>query len=83
MVVTNLLNIFPSVGRTGRITYNAILEPARIAGTVVRAATLHNANFITERDIRIGDAVQVKKAGDIIPEVINYVAGHRQSKTPK
>ncbi|WP_338955796.1 NAD-dependent DNA ligase LigA [Spiroplasma endosymbiont of Polydrusus cervinus] len=83
VVVTNLLNIFPSVGRTGRITYNAILEPVRIAGTVVRAATLHNADFITERDIRIGDAVQVKKAGDIIPEVINYVAGQRQSKTPK
>ncbi|WP_425378704.1 NAD-dependent DNA ligase LigA [Spiroplasma endosymbiont of Polydrusus pterygomalis] len=83
VIVTNLLNIFPSVGRTGRITYNAILEPVRIAGTVVRAATLHNADFITERDIRIGDAVKVKKAGDIIPEVINYVAGQRQSKTPK
>ena len=83
VVVTKLLNIFPSVGRTGRITYNAVLEPVRIAGTIVRAATLHNADFITERDIRIGDDVQVKKAGDIIPEVINYVVDRRQKKAKK
>ncbi|RUP76565.1 NAD-dependent DNA ligase LigA [Spiroplasma poulsonii] len=83
VVVTKLLNIFPSVGRTGRITYNAVLEPVRIAGTIVRAATLHNADFITERDIRIGDDVQVKKAGDIIPEVINYVVERRQQKAKK
>ncbi|WFG96292.1 NAD-dependent DNA ligase LigA [Spiroplasma citri] len=83
VVVTKLLNIFPSVGRTGRITYNAVLEPIRIVGTIVRAATLHNADFITERDIRIGDNVQVKKAGDIIPEVINYVAARRQKNAQK
>ncbi len=83
VVVTKLLNIFPSVGRTGRITYNAVLEPVRIAGTIVRATTLHNADFITERDIRIGDYVQVKKAGDIIPEVINYVVDRRQKKAKK
>ncbi|WP_425379834.1 NAD-dependent DNA ligase LigA [Spiroplasma endosymbiont of Stenodema calcarata] len=83
VVITKLLDIFPSVGRTGRITYNAVLEPVRIAGTVVRAATLHNADFIIARDIRIGDDVQIKKAGDIIPEVINYVAERRRKGTKK
>lgn len=69
-MVTKLLNIFPSVGRTGRITYNAVLEPVRIAGTIVRAATLHNADFITERDIRIGDDVQVKKRVISFPRLL-------------
>jgi DNA ligase (NAD+) len=70
VVQTKLISITTTVGRTGRITYNAELEPVRIAGTTVRAATLHNADFIRERDIRIGGLVKVKKAGDIIPEVI-------------
>ncbi|AHI52469.1 NAD-dependent DNA ligase LigA [Spiroplasma culicicola] len=70
---TKLLNIFPTVGRTGRITYNAALEPVQLAGTTVQAATLHNADFIIDRDIRVGAVVKVKKAGDIIPEVIEPI----------
>ena len=67
---TKLLDIIPTVGRTGRITYNARLEPIQLAGTTVSNATLHNANYIKDLDIRIGDFVKVKKAGDIIPKVI-------------
>nr|WP_250638310.1 NAD-dependent DNA ligase LigA [Spiroplasma clarkii] len=70
---TKLLDIFPTVGRTGRITYNAVLEPVGLAGTTVQAATLHNADFIVERDIRVGANVKVKKAGDIIPEIIEPI----------
>lgn len=74
---TKLLSIFPSVERTGKITYNAKLQPVLIAGTIVKAATLHNADYITERDIRIGDFIKLKKAGDIIPEVIEVVLAAR------
>ncbi|WP_338972548.1 NAD-dependent DNA ligase LigA [Spiroplasma endosymbiont of Panorpa germanica] len=70
---TKLLSIFPTIGRTGRVTYNAQLEPVQIAGTTVRAATLHNADFIMNRDIRIQANVKIKKAGDIIPEVISAI----------
>ncbi|AXK50793.1 NAD-dependent DNA ligase LigA [Spiroplasma alleghenense] len=70
---TKLIDIFPTIGRTGRVTYNAQLEPVQIAGTTVRAATLHNADFIISRDIRIGSMVKIKKAGDIIPEVISSI----------
>lgn len=69
-VQTRLLDIFVSVGRTGRITPNAILAPVKIAGTTVSAATLHNEDLILQRDLRIGDMVTVIKAGEIIPEVI-------------
>jgi DNA ligase (NAD+) len=69
-VSTTLRSIFPTVGRTGRITYNAELDAVQIAGTTVRAATLHNADFIIQKDIRVGGKVKIKKAGDIIPEVI-------------
>jgi DNA ligase (NAD+) len=67
---TKLITITINVGRTGVLTPNALLEPVRLAGTTVSRATLHNINFIRERDIRIGDTVLVQKAGDIIPEVI-------------
>jgi DNA ligase (NAD+) len=70
VVSTTLRSIFPTVGRTGRITYNAELDAVQIAGTTVRAATLHNADFIIQKDIRVGGKVKIKKAGDIIPEVI-------------
>ncbi|WP_342189982.1 NAD-dependent DNA ligase LigA [Spiroplasma endosymbiont of Dilophus febrilis] len=73
VVTTKLLDIFASIGRTGKVTYNAKLEPVNLQGTVVKAATLHNADYIINRDIRIGDVVLIKKAGDIIPEVINPV----------
>lgn len=67
---TKLLDIVVQVGRTGVLTPNAVLSPVRLAGTSVSRATLHNIDFIRERDIRIGDAVLVQKAGDIIPEVL-------------
>lgn len=67
---TELLDICVNVGRTGVITPYAVLSPVRLAGTTVSRATLHNYDFITERDIRIGDTVIVRKAGDIIPEIV-------------
>lgn len=67
---TELLDIFPTIGRTGRVTYNAKLAPVRLAGSTVQAATLHNADYIRELDLSIGDIVKVKKAGEIIPKVM-------------
>ncbi|MFO7262872.1 MAG: DNA ligase (NAD(+)) LigA [Bacillaceae bacterium G1] len=71
--VTRLVDIELSVGRTGVVTPTAILEPVKLAGTTVRRASLHNEDLIREKDIRIGDQVVVKKAGDIIPEVVRPV----------
>ena len=67
--LTKLTDITVQVGRTGVLTPLAVLEPVRLAGTTVRAATLHNIDYIRSKDIRIGDTVEVSKAGDIIPEV--------------
>lgn len=67
---TRLESIEIAVGRTGVLTPTAVLAPVRLAGTTVSRATLHNADFIRERDIRIGDIVTLRKAGDIIPEVV-------------
>ncbi len=68
--ITRLVDVTVAVGRTGVLTPTAILEPVRLAGTTVSRATLHNLDFIRERDIHIGDFVTVQKAGDIIPEVV-------------
>ena len=68
---TRVTDIVIQVGRTGVLTPKAILEPVRLAGTTVTNATLHNQDFIAERDIRVGDAVLVQKAGEIIPEVLS------------
>ena len=68
--VTKLEDIVISVGRTGVLIPNAVLSPVRLAGTTVSRATLHNLDFIRERDIHLGDYVTVQKAGDIIPEVV-------------
>ncbi|OQP02893.1 NAD-dependent DNA ligase LigA [Geobacillus sp. 44B] len=76
-VVTKLIGIELNVGRTGVVTPTAILEPVRVAGTTVQRATLHNEDFIREKDIRIGDSVVIKKAGDIIPEVVSVVLDRR------
>ncbi|HDX9577159.1 TPA: NAD-dependent DNA ligase LigA [Bacillus pseudomycoides] len=76
-VVTKLTGIELSVGRTGVVTPTAELEPVRVAGTIVRRASLHNEDLIREKDIRIGDYVVVKKAGDIIPEVVNVIVDRR------
>lgn len=74
---TKLVSIDIQVGRTGVLTPTANLEPVRLAGTTVSRATLHNAQFITERDIRIGDTVVVRKAGEIIPEIIRSIPEKR------
>ena len=80
---TKLLSVDIQVGRTGVLTPTANLEPVRLAGTTVSRATLHNLNFIKERDIRIGDTVIVRKAGEIIPEILESVKGERDgSETP-
>jgi len=74
---TKLKDIIIQVGRTGALTPNAVLEPVRLAGTTVSRATLHNMDYIRQKDIRIGDTVVVQKAGDIIPEVVEVVFDDR------
>ena len=76
--VTKVKDIFCTVGRTGKVTPNARFEPVTLAQTSVEYATLHNENFIKERDIRIGDYAVVHKAGDIIPEVVKVVLEKRR-----
>ena len=75
--VTKLTGITMQVGRTGVLTPTAELTPVRLAGTTVSRATLHNMDFIRQRDIHIGDYVTLQKAGDIIPEVVGAVLGMR------
>ena len=72
-----LKDIVVQVGRTGVLTPKAVLTPVRLAGTTVTYATLHNQDFITEKDIRIGDTVIVQKAGEIIPEVVEVIKEKR------
>ena len=74
---TKIIDIIVEVGRTGTITPTAILEPVRLAGTSVSRATLHNEDYIKEKDIKIGDTVLVQKAGDIIPQVLEVVKEER------
>ena len=74
---TKLISVDIQVGRTGVLTPTANLSPVRLAGTTVSRATLHNASFIAERDIRIGDTVVVRKAGEIIPEIVSSVKAKR------
>ena len=74
---TKIIDIIVEVGRTGTITPTAVLEPVRLAGTSVSRATLHNEDYIKEKDIRINDTVLVQKAGDIIPQVLEVVKEER------
>lgn len=74
---TVLREIVVQVGRTGVLTPKAVVDPVRLAGTTVTNATLHNQDFITERDIRIGDTVCIRKAGEIIPEILSVVPEKR------
>lgn len=74
---TKLLGIDIAVGRTGVLTPTAVLAPVRLAGSTVSRATLHNIDFIREKDVRIGDTVVVQKAGDIIPEIVSVLRERR------
>ncbi len=78
---TVIVDIVVQVGRTGVLTPKAIVKPVRLAGTTVTNATLHNQDFITERDIRIGDTVQIRKAGEIIPEILEVDFSKRPDHT--
>lgn len=78
---TKVVDIEINVGRTGVLTPTAVFEPVMVAGSLISRATLHNQDFITEKDIRIGDTVTIRKAGDIIPEVLNVVE-HTGSSLP-
>lgn len=78
---SKMTDILVQVGRTGVLTPKAVLEPVRLAGTTVTSATLHNQDFISEKDIRIGDTVLVRKAGEIIPEVLSVVMEQRPEGT--
>lgn len=74
---TKLTNIKVQVGRTGQVTPMAILNPVRLAGSVISKTTLHNFDYVKEKDIKIGDTVVIQKAGDVIPEVISVVKSKR------
>ncbi|MFA6755321.1 MAG: NAD-dependent DNA ligase LigA [Bacilli bacterium] len=76
-VITKLEDIIYTVGRTGKITPNAVLDPIRVAGSTIARATLHNEDFIKERDLKVGDYVRLHKAGDVIPEVVGPVLERR------
>ena len=78
---TVLRDIVVQVGRTGVLTPRAIVAPVHLAGTTVTAATLHNQDFITQKDIRIGDTVKIRKAGEIIPEILEVVTDKRPEGT--
>lgn len=79
---TELLAIEVQVGRTGALTPTAVLAPVRLAGTTVQRASLHNEDLIRQKDIRIGDLVRVRKAGEIIPEVIGVVGDEAHAARP-
>ncbi|HQU07708.1 MAG: hypothetical protein B7X04_01710 [Parcubacteria group bacterium 21-54-25] len=82
-VTTVVEDIALQVGRTGVLTPVAHLKPVAVAGTVVARATLHNEDFITEKDIRIGDTVILQKAGDVIPEIVQVLSEFRSGKEKK
>lgn len=80
-VVTKLKDIIFTVGRTGKITPNAVLDPVRVQGSMISRATLHNEEFVVSKDIRVGDYVVLRKAGDVIPEVVRVVKERREEGT--
>lgn len=82
-VITKLTSIVFTVGRTGQITPNAVLDPVKVAGSTIARATLHNAENVINKDIRIGDFVVIRKAGDVIPEVIKPLPERRTGQEEK
>ena len=80
---TKILDIIMQVGRTGQVTPMAILDPVRLAGSVISKTTLHNFDYIDQKDIRIGDIAIIQKAGDVIPEVIDVVKVKRDGNEKK
>lgn len=76
-VLTKLIDIVFTVGRTGQITPNAVLEPAIVQGSTIRRATLHNEDFVKSKDLKIGDVVSIRKAADVIPEVVRALPERR------
>ncbi len=82
-VTTKLLDIVLQVGRTGVVTPRAVLEPVALMGSTISYSTLHNSAYIQERDIRIGDTVEIEKAGDVIPKVVRVILEERTGKEVK
>ena len=76
-VYTKLTDIIFTVGRTGRITPNAVLEPTLVMGSTIKRATLHNEDYVKEKNLMIGDTVVIRKAGDVIPEVVRVLFERR------
>lgn len=76
-VITRLKDIIFTVGRTGQVTPNAVLEPVRVAGSIISRATLHNEDNVINKDIRINDYLVIRKAGDVIPEVVKPLIERR------
>ena len=80
-VLTKVKDIIFTVGRTGNITPNAVLEPVKVAGSTISRATLHNEDYVIKKDIRVGDYVYIRKAGDVIPEVVSVEKSRRDNTT--
>ena len=76
-VLTKVIKIAFTVGRTGQVTPSADLEPVRVMGSLISRATLHNEDYVLEKDIREGDTVSIKKAGDVIPEIVKVIVDRR------
>src|SRR4029077_6674687 len=81
-VETTVLDIHVQVGRTGAVTPVAVLEPVQVAGSTVRRCTLHNEDEVGRKDVRVGDAVLLHKAGDVIPEIVRVLVDRRPSPPP-
>lgn len=82
-VLTKVKDIICTVGRTGQVTPSAILEPVRVMGSLISKATLHNEDYVLSKDIRVGDIVSIKKAGDVIPEVVKPIVERRDGTEKK
>ena len=81
-VHTKLLDIRVNVGRTGRVTPYGVMEPVKVAGSVVTMATLHNQDVVKAKGVKIGDVVILRKAGDVIPEIVGPVMALRELQEP-